>query len=134
MTDFTSIEPVGWKKPSGYSHAISASGRVIVTAGQIGWDPISAEFKSDDFVAQVAQTLRNIVDVLKAADAKPEHLVRLTWFITDRDKYMNCRKEIGTAYREIIGGHFPPMSVIVVSGLIEKRAKVEIEATAIVPA
>ena len=133
MSDFTTIEPVGWKKPSGYSHGIAASGRIVVTAGQIGWDPVTAEFKSDDFVQQVAQTLRNIVEVLNAAGAKPDQLVRLTWFITDRDKYLNCRKEIGAVYREIIGAHFPPMSVIVVSGLIEKRAKVEIEATAVVP-
>lgn len=133
MSDFNAIEPTGWKRPSGYSNAISATGRVVAIAGQIGWDPATAEFRSDDFVTQVSQALRNIVEILKAADARPEHLVRLTWFVTDRDVYMKCRKELGTAYREILGGHFPAMSVIVVSGLIEKRAKVEIEATAVVP-
>lgn len=133
MSKFTAIEPQGWKRPSGYSNAISATGRVVAISGQIGWDPVTAEFRSDDFVAQTSQALRNIVEILKAADATPEHLVRLTWFITDRDEYMNSRKEIGAVYREIIGAHFPSMSVIIVSGLIEKRAKVEIEATAIVP-
>lgn len=132
MNDFRAIEPVGWKRPSGYSNAISGTGRVIVIAGQIGWDPVTAEFRSDDFVTQVSQALRNIVEILKSADAGTQDLVRLTWFITDRDVYMKCRKEIGTAYREIIGAHYPAMSVIVVSGLIEKRAKVEIEATAMV--
>ena len=127
------IEPSGWKRPSGYSNAISATGRVVVIAGQIGWDPVTAEFRSDDFVAQVSQALRNIVEILKTADAGPEHLVRLTWFITNRDDYMSSRKEIGAVYRETIGAHFPAMSVIIVSGLVERRAKVEIEATAIVP-
>jgi enamine deaminase RidA (YjgF/YER057c/UK114 family) len=133
VSDFKTIEPAGWKRPSGYANAISGTGRVIVIAGQIGWNPVTAEFESDDFAAQVSQALRNIVEILKAADARTEHLVRLTWFITDRDAYMKNRKEIGAGYRAIIGGHFPAMSVIVVSGLIEKRAKVEIEATAIVP-
>ena len=127
------IEPSGWKRPSGYSNAISATGRVVVIAGQIGWDPVTAEFRSDDFVAQVSQALRNIVEILKTADAGPEHLVRLTWFITNRDDYMSSRKEIGAVYRKTIGAHFPAMSVIIVSGLVERRAKVEIEATAIVP-
>ncbi len=134
MSGFSAIEPSGWKRPSGYSNAISATGRMVMIAGQIGWDPVTAEFRSDDFVTQVSQALRNIVVILEAAGARPEHLVRLTWFITDRDKYMNCRKEIGAVYRETIGAHFPPMSVVVVSALIEKRAKVEIEATAIIPA
>ncbi len=106
---------------------------MIVTAGQIGWNPVSCEFESDDFVAQVAQALRNVVEVLKAAEALPVHLVRLTWFITDRTAYMLAHKEIGVAYREIIGGNYPAMSVIIVSALIESRAKVEIEATAVVP-
>lgn len=109
------------------------AGRIIVTAGQIGWDPVSCEFESDDFAGQVAQALRNIAAILKEADAKPAHLIRLTWFITDREEYLSARKEIGTLYRDIMGAHFPPMSVIIVSGLLEKRAKVEIEATAVVP-
>lgn len=131
----TAIHPIGWKQPVGYAHAMSTpAGRVIVTAGQLGWNPVTCEFENDDFVAQAAQALRNTVAVLAAADATPAHLVRLTWFITDRDDYLNARREIGAAYREIIGRHFPAMSVVVVRALLEKRAKVEIEATAMVPA
>lgn len=128
------VHPVGWMKPSGYAHGVSATGRVIVTAGQVGWNPATGAIESDDFAAQTAQALRNVIAVLRAADAGPEHLVRLTWFITDRDEYMNARKALGAAYREIVGQNFPAMSVIVVSALLEERAKVEIEATAVVPA
>jgi enamine deaminase RidA (YjgF/YER057c/UK114 family) len=106
---------------------------VVVTAGQIGWNPLSGAFETDDFTAQTAQALRNVVSVLQAASARPEHLVRLTWFVTDRREYMRARKEIGKAYKEIVGRHYPAMSVVVVSGLLEERAKVEIEATAVVP-
>lgn len=127
------VSPPGWKAPSGYAHGVSATGRVIVTAGQIGWNPMTAQFESDDFIAQTAQTLRNVVAILGAAGARPEHLVRLTWFVTDRAEYSASRKAIGEAYKEIIGRHYPAMSVIVVSGLLEPRAKVEIEATAVVP-
>ena len=126
------IHPPGWMKPSGYSHGLSSSGRMIVTAGQVGWNPVNGAIESDDFGEQTAQALRNIVAILRAAGAGPEHLVRLTWFITDRDEYMRARKTLGVAYREIVGQNFPVMSVIVVSGLLEDRAKVEIEATAIV--
>ncbi|MGH7655563.1 MAG: RidA family protein, partial [Gemmatimonadaceae bacterium] len=106
--------------------------RIVVTAGQIGWNPVTCAFETDDFVAQTAQALRNIVAILKAAAATPAHMVRLTWYITDREAYLNARKEIGDAYREIMGRHFPAMSVVVVSALLEARAKVEIEATAVV--
>jgi len=102
-------------------------------AGQIGWNPVTAVFDSDDMAVQAGQALRNIVTLLAAAGAEPRHLVRLTWFVTDREAYISARREIGAAYREIVGANYPPMSVVVVSGLIEARAKVEIEATAVVP-
>jgi enamine deaminase RidA (YjgF/YER057c/UK114 family) len=127
------IQPEGWAKPSGYANGVSATGRLVVTAGQVGWDPASSMFASDDFAAQTAQALRNVVAVLRAAGAGPEHLVRLTWYVTSRDEYAIARPAIGAAYREIIGRHYPAMTVIVVSALFERRAKVEIEATAVVP-
>jgi enamine deaminase RidA (YjgF/YER057c/UK114 family) len=127
------IEPDGWVQPVGYANGMSATGRVVVTAGQVGWDPATGKFTSDDFAAQAAQALRNIVAVLRAAGAGPEHLVRLTWYVTSRDQYADARRAIGSAYREIIGRHYPAMSVIVVNALLEPRAKVEIEATAVVP-
>ena len=127
------INPSGWKTPSGYAHGISATGRVIVTAGQIGWNPRTGQFESDDFAEQTAQALRNIVEILQAAGARPENIIRLTWFVTNRDEYVKARKPIGSAYKEIFGRYYPAMSVIVVSALVEPRAKVEIEATAVVP-
>jgi enamine deaminase RidA (YjgF/YER057c/UK114 family) len=127
------IEPEGWAKPVGYANGMTATGRVVVTAGQIGWDPISGTFASDDFAAQTAQALRNVVAVLRAGGAGPEHLVRLTWYVTSRNEYAAARRAVGAAYREIIGRHYPAMTVIVVSALFEERAKVEIEATAVVP-
>ncbi len=134
MSDAREVHPEGWAKPVGYAHGMSAEGRVVVTAGQIGWNPATQEFASDDFAAQTVQALRNVVAVLTAAGARPEHLVRLTWYITDRDEYLAARRTIGEGYREILGRHFPVMTVVVVSGLLEPGAKVEIEATAIVPA
>lgn len=127
------IEPEGWKKGSGFSHGMSAWGRIVVTAGQVGWNPVTEEFESDDFAAQTEQALRNVMTVLVAAGVAAHHLVRLTWYVTDRDEYLGARKAIGEAYRAIIGRHFPAMSVVVVKGLLEPRAKVEIEATAVVP-
>jgi enamine deaminase RidA (YjgF/YER057c/UK114 family) len=127
------ILPEGWPKPSGYSHGMIAEGRVLTIAGQIGWDPKTNRFRSDDLTAQTEQALRNIVDVLKVAGGKLEHIVRLTWFVTQKDEYLASRKEIGRIYREIMGAHYPPMSVIVVKELLEPRAKVEIEATAVLP-
>ena len=127
------LRPEGWPRPSGYSDGLVARGNLVVLAGQIGWNPVTAVFESDDMSAQVTQALRNIVALLREAGAEPRHLVRLTWFITDREAYISERREIGAAYREVIGANYPPMSVVVVSGLIEARAKVEIEATAVVP-
>ena len=126
------LQPPEWARPKGYANGISASGRLVFVAGQIGWNAACA-FETDDFVAQVAQALRNIVAVLAAGDAKPEHIVRMTWYVTDRDEYVSRAKEIGGVYREIIGRNFPVMTAVEVSALIEARAKVEIEVTAVVP-
>lgn len=127
------VQPEGWPRPRGYSNGAIATGKIVTVAGQIGWNPVTGKFESDDFGAQTRQTLHNVVDVLLAANARPQDLVRLTWYITERDEYLAARKEIGAAYREIIGDHYPPMSVIFVSSLLEESAKVEIEATAVIP-
>jgi enamine deaminase RidA (YjgF/YER057c/UK114 family) len=112
---------------------MSARGRLVVTAGQIGWDPLSMQFESDDFAAQCAQAFRNVIAVLAAAGAGAEHLVRLTWYVTSREEYVASLREVGRAYRDIVGRHFPAMAVVIVAGLVEPRAKVEIEATAVIP-
>jgi enamine deaminase RidA (YjgF/YER057c/UK114 family) len=127
------ILPEGWKQPRGYSHALSVSGRIVTLAGQIGASPETARVESDDFVEQVRQALTNIVTLLTEAGAASNKLVRLTWFITEREEYLVSRREVGAVYREVIGNHYPPMSVIVVSGLLDESAKVEIEATAVIP-
>lgn len=127
------IDPPDWPRPSGYSNAMVATGRVIALAGQIGWDPQTRQLVSDDFVAQVRQALLNVTKILQVSGAGPQEVVRLTWFITDKQAYVSRQKEVGAAYREVMGKHFPAMSVIVVSALVEDRAKVEIEATAVLP-
>ena len=132
MTPRQVIAPSGWKAPSGYAHGVSSTGQVLAIAGQVGWNPRTAQFESDDFAEQTAQALRNIAEVLQAANARPEHIVRLTWFVTSREEYSQARKAIGAAYKEIFGRYYPAMSVVVVSALLEPRAKVEIEATAVV--
>ena len=126
------LEPEGWTQPKGYANGIVAQGKLIVLGGQVGWNA-SQEFRSDEFVPQFRQTLENIVTLLAEAGAGPEHLIRLTWFITDRDAYLNSQKEIGQAYRDIMGRNFPAMSVVQVVKLVEERALVEIEATAVLP-
>ncbi len=126
------LHPEGWKKASGYANGILADGKTIFTGGQIGWNADQL-FESDDFVAQLEQTLLNIVAILAEANAGPEHLVRLTWFVTDKQEYKANLPEIGKAYREVLGRNFPAMSVVEVSALMEDRAKVEIEATAVLP-
>jgi enamine deaminase RidA (YjgF/YER057c/UK114 family) len=134
MTQGTQLlQPSGWAAPRGYANGVAASGRIVVTAGQIGWDPATGEFASDDFAAQTAQALRNVAAVLAEAGAGPEHLVRLTWYVTDREAYLASTRDVGRAYREIFGRHFPAMAVVVVAGLLEARARVEIEATAVIP-
>ncbi len=126
------LHPAGWAHPKGYANGVAAAGRLVVTAGQIGWNPATCQFETDDFVAQTAQALKNVVAVLREAGAEPGHLVRLTWYVTDKAAYLANQREIGRAYREMIGKHFPAMSVVVVAGLLEERAKVEIEGTAVV--
>ena len=128
-----SLDPTGWMPPRGYTNGVVTSGRLVVLAGQIGWNPASGTFETDDFVLQVRQALVNIAALLAEAGAEASHLVRLTWFIIDRDAYLAQMREIGEAYRDVMGRHYPPMSVVVVSGLIEPRALVEIEATAVLP-
>jgi enamine deaminase RidA (YjgF/YER057c/UK114 family) len=112
---------------------MAADGRQVFVAGQIGWDPITQHIVVGGLAAQVRQALTNVVTVLAAAGAEPRHLVRLTWFITDRDRYLRERDAIGAAYRDVLGRHYPAMSVVVVAGLLEERAEVEIEATAVIP-
>ena len=131
--DFEILQPAGWAKPLGYANGIAATGRLVFVAGQIGWNPTTCQIETDDFAAQTAQALRNIVDVLREAGAEPRHIVRMTWYITDKKAYLAVRKEIGQAWREVMGRHFPAMAVVVVSALIEDRALVEIEATAVIP-
>ncbi len=124
--------PAGWKRPSGYSNGIAAEGRMVFVAGQIGWDE-NFSFPDESMAGQVAQTLRNTIAVLAEAAAGPQHIVRMTWYITSRSEYLAQRDEIGQAWKEIIGKHFPAMAVVEVSALIERAAKVEIETTAVVP-
>jgi enamine deaminase RidA (YjgF/YER057c/UK114 family) len=129
-SDFEFLQPAGWAPPRGYANGVAASGRTIFVAGQVGWNATGV-FETDDFVAQVEQALLNVVAVLRAGGAGPEHLVRLTWYITDKAAYVVRRQEIGAAYRRVIGRHFPAMTLVVVAGLLEDRALVEIEATAV---
>jgi enamine deaminase RidA (YjgF/YER057c/UK114 family) len=130
--DFEFLQPEGWADPKGYANGIAAQGRLIVTGGQIGWNPETCQFETDDFAEQTAQTLKNVMAVLREAGAEPRHVVRLTWYITDKAAYLASQREIGRAYREVMGRHFPAMAVVVVAGLLEDRAKVEIEGTAVV--
>lgn len=130
--NFEVLQPAGWAAPKGYANGIAARGRQVFIAGQIGWDE-KCKLVGDDFVAQVEQALRNIVAVLAEANGKPEHIVQLTWYVTDKTEYMAKQREIGDAYRRVLGKHFPSMTLIVVAGLLEPGAKIEIEATAVVP-
>ncbi|MCW5690970.1 MAG: RidA family protein [Pseudolabrys sp.] len=126
------LQPDGWAPAKGYANGMAADGRQVFVAGQVGWNE-KCEFVSDEFVAQVEQALKNIVAVLKQAGGEPQHVVRLTWYLTDKREYLARPKELGEAYRRVMGRHFPTMSAIVVVALIEDRAKVEIEATAVIP-
>ncbi len=126
------LHPSHWKPAKGYANGIAATGRMVFTGGLIGWNADQV-FETDDFAGQVAQALQNIVEVLACAGAKPEHLVRLTWYVTDKRDYLGALKAIGTAYRETIGRHYPAMALVQVVALVEDRAKVEIEATAVIP-
>ena len=124
------ILPAGWPRPKGYANGVAASGRTLYIAGMIGWDSQSV-FHSDDFAAQARQALQNIADVLREAGGKPADIVRMTWYVTDKREYMAAAKEIGQAFREIIGSYNAAMTAVEVKALMEDRAKVEIEATAV---
>jgi enamine deaminase RidA (YjgF/YER057c/UK114 family) len=126
------LQPRDWAAPKGYANGVAARGQQIFVAGQIGWNA-QAQFESDDFAAQVEQALKNVVAVLAAGGAEPRHIVRLNWYVTDKAEYVARQREIGEAYRRVIGRHFPAMTLLVVAGLLEPRAKVEIEATAVIP-
>ncbi len=126
------LQPAEWARPKGYANGVAARGRMIFISGQIGWDA-QGQFAGDKLAEQVKQTLRNIVRVLQEGRAEPRHLVRLTWYVLSRDAYLREAREIGAAYREVLGKHFPSMSVVEVRGLVERRALVEIEATAVIP-
>lgn len=125
--------PLGWPRPKGYANGVTATGRMVFVAGMIGWDA-QGVFHSDDMAAQVRQALHNVVDVLKEGGASPEHIVRMTWYVTDKREYLAASAEIGKAFRDIIGCFNAAMTAVEVSALIEDRAKVEIEVTAVVPA
>ena len=133
MSAFELLQPKGWKPPKDYANGIAAEGRLVFVAGQIGWSE-DAKLVSGDFVAQIERALMNVVAVLAEAGAEPRHIVRMTWFVTDKAAYVSLQREIGEAYRRVIGRHFPTMSLIVVKDLLEDGAKVEIEATAVIPA
>ena len=126
------LQPAGWTAPKGYANGIAARGTVVFVGGQIGWNA-RQEFETDDFVGQARQALINVVAVLREAGAGPEHITRMTWYVVDQREYVASYRALGAAYREIIGRHFPAMTAVAVAALIEDRAKVEIEATAVVP-
>ena len=132
MSEFQVLQPREWEPPKGYSNGVVAEGRQVFIAGQIGWTD-KAQIIGDDFVAQAEQALKNIVRVLKEAGGEPRHLVRINWYITDKAAYLARQREVGEAYRRAIGRHFPAMTLLVVAGLLENGAKVEIEATAVIP-
>jgi enamine deaminase RidA (YjgF/YER057c/UK114 family) len=125
------LHPKHWTPAKGFANGVAAEGRLVFVAGQIGWNA-AQRFESDDFVAQVEQALANIIAVLAEADAGPEHLVRLTWYVTDKREYLSRLNEVGEVYRRVIGRHFPATTLVQVAALLEERAKVEIEATAVV--
>ncbi|AKM08480.1 RidA family protein [Pelagerythrobacter marensis] len=133
MTAHQSLLPPGWPRPRGYSNGIAASGRMIFTAGIIGWDE-NEQFVADDLAGQFRQVLINTIAVLAEAGAAAEHIVRMTWYVTDREEYLASLPAIGAAYRELIGRNFPAMAVVEVSALVEAAARIEIETTAVIPA
>lgn len=126
------LQPPGWPRPKGYANGVAASGRHVYVGGVVGWNE-REEFASDNFAEQTHQALKNIVAVLAEAGAKPEHVVRMTWYVTDKHEYLQQAREVGKAYREVMGKHFPAMALVQVVALVEDRAKVEIETTAVLP-
>ena len=132
MSSLEFLHPKGWKPAIGYSNGVAAKGRMVFTGGMVGWNA-DCVFETDDFAGQTAQALRNIVAVLAEAGAGPQHIVRLTWYVTSKAEYLGSLKELGAAYKQIIGRHYPAMALVQVVALVEDRAKVEIEATAVIP-
>ncbi len=126
------LQPAGWVRPRGYSHAIAASGRLVFISGQVGWDE-HGHFQTTDFVKQARQALQNIVTLLAEAGGRSEHIVRLTWYVLDKHEYQAASKELGSVYRALMGQHYPAMTAVQVSALMEEQARVEIEATAVIP-
>ena len=126
------LQPPSWARPKGFSNGIVASGRLVFIAGQVGWTG-QGEWRERSFAGQFRQALANILAVLKEADGRPEHIVRLTWYVLDKREYLAAVKEVGAAYRELMGRHYPAMAVVQVSGLVEDEARLEIEATAVIP-
>lgn len=126
------INPPGWPRPSGYANGVLAEGRFLAVSGQIGWNE-RGELAGDDFLTQALQALRNVIAIVRAAGGEPEHLVRLTWYVVDTDEYRAALAELGRGYREIVGTHYPAMALVQVAGLLEEGARVEIEATAVLP-
>jgi len=126
------LQPPTWAKPRGYSNGVAASGRIVFVAGQVGWNA-RGQFDTGDFVSQARQALANIVAVLAEAGGRPEHIARLTWYVVDKDEYLASSAALGRAYREVIGGHYPAMTAVQVVALVEDGARVEVEATAVIP-
>jgi enamine deaminase RidA (YjgF/YER057c/UK114 family) len=126
------LQPEGWLPPRGYSNGIAATGRLVFVGGQIGWNA-NCEFETDDFIGQVRQTLKNIVAIVKSAGGGPEHLTSMTWYFVDKADYLANTKALGEAYRDVIGRHYPAMAAVQVVALVEDRAKIEIQAMAVVP-
>jgi enamine deaminase RidA (YjgF/YER057c/UK114 family) len=126
------LQPPGWARAKGFSNGIAASGTLVFIAGQVGWTG-AGEWQARDFAGQFRQALKNILEVLREAKGRPEHIVRLTWYVLDKREYLNALKPVGEAYRELMGRHYPTMAVVQVSGLVEDEARLEIEATAVVP-
>lgn len=128
----TILQPEGWAKPIGYANGVAARGKLVFVGGQVGWNA-ACEFETDDFVGQVRQTLTNIVAVLAEAGGEPQHITSMTWYFTDKAEYVGNLKGIGQAYRDVIGRHFPAMAAMQVVALVEDRARIEIQATAVIP-
>jgi enamine deaminase RidA (YjgF/YER057c/UK114 family) len=126
------LQPPAWARPKGFSHGIAASGKLVFIAGQVGYTG-AGKWEATDFAGQFRQALLNIISVLKEAKGRPEHIVRLTWYVLDKNEYLNSLKAVGEAYRELMGKHYPTMAVVQVSGLVEEEARLEIEATAVIP-
>ena len=126
------LQPPGWARPKGFANGIAARGELVFIAGQVGWTG-QGEWRERSFAGQFRQALQNILDVLKEANGRPEHIVRLTWYVLDKQEYLNSLKGVGEAYRELMGRHYPTMAVVQVSGLVEDQARLEIEATAVIP-